>query len=434
MHDYKCVIHVHTDNSPDSLASFEDVVLGAAWGKADVVAVTDHDSLALKPKEGWIEAFGHRFLLLVGEEVTTASGGHYLALGIERPVEPGLPAGRVIEEVASQGGAGFIEHPFFKGNPWFRAPAAAWPDWNVAGFTGLSVFNFTSDWGNRITPLGFLLYGAWPGLAVDRPTPKTVKKWDELAGFGRVVGIGTVDAHLYTARLGRWTLEAHPFRYFFHSIRTHILTDQPLSGDLEHDREVFLRALKSGSCFISNDYLGEGEGFLFYAVDETGRVVARMGESVEAPSGVTLVVRCPEIRRAGGVSRGEKGVTLLRVTMIHDGRAELVRTYAVDHGGGGWLMSEKGVTSTPGGRWLMSEKEIKGTPEGVASIQGERSYSNGRFEAVHLAYILNGAPMLTYNVKGTGAYRVEVEMKIHGRLKPWIYSNNIYLTRPDLAE
>lgn len=410
MYDYRCVIHVHTDNSPDSLASFQDVARGAAWGKADVVVVTDHDSLALKPLEGWIEAHGHKFLLLVGEEVTTASGGHYLALGINRPIKRGLPAQRVIEEVAGQGGVGFIEHPFFKGNPWFKAPPTPWSDWEVYGFTGLSVFNFTSDWGSRITPPEFFIYGIWPGLAVDRPNPRTLNKWDELAADRRAVGIGTVDAHLFMARLGGRAFEVHPFRYFFHSIRTHILTDHPLhrlDGDLEHDRDLFLKALKSGSCFISNDYLGEGEGFLFEALDETGQSVARMGESVTVSPGATLLVRCPEIRRTGSTADRKESV-ILRVTIRHNGRVKCVGLYTGDHESGRWVVNERGRISPA---------------TGVARLSG------GRRQAVSAKSVFDGAPTLTYNAKEAGAYRTEVEMKIHGRFKPWIYSNHIYLKR-----
>jgi len=77
----------------------------------DVIAITDHDSLAgaLAARELW--AHGHyRFDLIVGMEVT-ALEGHIIALYLEDPVPSLRPVDDVLEAVHKQGGICIIPHP-----------------------------------------------------------------------------------------------------------------------------------------------------------------------------------------------------------------------------------------------------------------------------------------------------------------------------------
>jgi hypothetical protein len=72
----------------------------------------------------------------------------------------------------------------------------------------------------------------------------------------------------------------------FRFIRTHVLCERALTGELAHDRKQVYSALRSGRCFIAVDSLAPARGFRFEAGD------VPMG--AEAPAGRrTLNVRTP---------------------------------------------------------------------------------------------------------------------------------------------
>lgn len=282
--DYTGVIHIHTVYSGDSSAELSDVINCAKRFNVDFVIITDHNSLGYKPFEGWYD----NILVLVGEEISPSEGNHYLALDIKEVIEPSSNPQAFINEVLTQGGFGFIEHPFFYGNHHihpFNISPSPWTDWNVEGFTGLSIFNYTSDGGERMRLYSFPIFYAFPGLDKDRPNINTVKKWDELTLTRKTVGIGTADAHLYTVKLLFFNAPAWPFTYYFNSIRTHILTKNLLSPE-----EVY-SSLKEGHCYISHNYLGNPKGFLFWADD--GGTVYIMGDELRFREGIRLFVRSP---------------------------------------------------------------------------------------------------------------------------------------------
>ena len=67
MHDLACVVHLHSTHS-DGTGTVPEIARAAARAKADVVLLTDHDTLEAKRRgeEGW---YGD-VLLLAGEEVS----------------------------------------------------------------------------------------------------------------------------------------------------------------------------------------------------------------------------------------------------------------------------------------------------------------------------------------------------------------------------
>jgi len=102
-------LHCHTGASFDCLASPESVVATAARRGLTHLAITDHDRIdgALRARD----AAPAGLTVLVGEEVRTAEGD-LIALFLERPVPPGLPAHDTIALVREQGGLVGIPHPF----------------------------------------------------------------------------------------------------------------------------------------------------------------------------------------------------------------------------------------------------------------------------------------------------------------------------------
>jgi predicted metal-dependent phosphoesterase TrpH len=101
-------LQVHTDVSPGSRASPEDVVEAAVDAGLDGLAITNHDTL-----EGYeaVNALAPANLTVIpGVEVTTTQG-HLLALDINE-VPPQTDPLAVIHTVHEQDGVAILSHPF----------------------------------------------------------------------------------------------------------------------------------------------------------------------------------------------------------------------------------------------------------------------------------------------------------------------------------
>jgi predicted metal-dependent phosphoesterase TrpH len=111
----KADLHIHTHHSDGTASVPELLRYVAGWGELQVIAITDHDTIA-----GALEArrlassFGVE--VVVGEEVSTAEG-HLLALFIEEWLPPGRPAAETIAAVHAQGGLCIAAHPFDRAVP-----------------------------------------------------------------------------------------------------------------------------------------------------------------------------------------------------------------------------------------------------------------------------------------------------------------------------
>jgi predicted metal-dependent phosphoesterase TrpH len=104
-------IHVHTTAS-DGLASPPQVLEAAKRQGLDIIAITDHDSVAgaLAARELHARR-GYAFDLIVGTEVTTARGVHLLALFVEERIPSFRSMEWTFEAVARQGGICIAPHP-----------------------------------------------------------------------------------------------------------------------------------------------------------------------------------------------------------------------------------------------------------------------------------------------------------------------------------
>ena len=276
--DYAGVMHVHTTYSHDAHGTLEDVVRAANAQRLDFVVLTEHNTLQplRDGKAGW---HGNT-LVLVGMELSTR-GGHYLALNVSEEFDyQKMTAQQVINEVKRQGGLGFIAHPFFKKRPW--------TDWTVSGMTGIEAYNVAHDaldenklrlavWTLTATPTAFYM------SLVDRPYDP-LRVWDSLIEHqGRVVGIGSTDAHEFHA-VG---MTFAPYSIMFQLIRTHVLVPDPvLTPQGVYD------ALRQGHAYLSVELMAPASGFHFSAA-RGGAVVAIMGDEIPDEPGLTLVAELP---------------------------------------------------------------------------------------------------------------------------------------------
>ena len=262
--DVTGVIHIHTVYS-DGAGTIEEIARIANQEQLDYLIVTDHNTLkALRDgKQGWYSMT----LVLIGTEIS-ARAGHYLALNVHEEINRNQPTQAIIDEVNRQGGLGFIAHPYFK--------KRRWTDWTVRGFTGIEGFNVAHEALDK-NPLKLVLWSMTMSPAslylsiLERPYDP-LAKWDEqIQQRGKVVGIGSSDAHEIRV-LG---LKIAPYEILFQLIRTHLLipAGSPLAEQTIYD------ALRQGHAYFSVDLLTDAKGFTFMA-DDAKRVLGIMGDEV----------------------------------------------------------------------------------------------------------------------------------------------------------
>jgi hypothetical protein len=288
MHDLACVVHLHSLHS-DGTGTVPDIARAARRARADVVLLTDHDTLAARHRgeEGW---YGD-VLLLAGLEVSPRRRNHYLAFGLDHEIDhTGLDAAGICRAVRDAGGFGFAAHPFSRGSERFRdrAPGMPFEDLDCEALDGLELWSFVNDTGEALRGVADIVrFVLTPDRVLDHPPERNVRTWERLCRARRVTAIGGLDAHQFGKRIGRFVpLRLMSYRRSFRFIRTHVLCERPPVGELERDRSQVFDALRAGRCYIAVDSVAPARGFRFEAGD--------LPMGAEAPAGRrALQVRVP---------------------------------------------------------------------------------------------------------------------------------------------
>ncbi len=262
--DYAGVIHLHSRYSYDGRIPVPAILAAARANKIDFVLLTDHSTM--QARVDGLEGWNNGVLLIVGEEVAPRFN-HYLAFGHAKAVdcaekEPELPPQLYIDRVTALGGFGFIAHPDHAGTSLFRVKKYPWQEWSVTGYAGLGIWDFMTDWQNSLTGwLRAILSYAAPAFFLRGPCPATIERWDMLTREGAVVGIGELDNHDTLKRVLGFNVPVFPFTRVLNLLRTHILTERPLTGNGQDDIRDVLSSLKKGHCYVSLDYFHSAAGF-----------------------------------------------------------------------------------------------------------------------------------------------------------------------------
>jgi hypothetical protein len=280
LHDVACAVHLHSTYS-DGTGTVKQIVKAARRSEVDVVLLTDHDTLAARNEEGWHGPV----LLLVGEEVSPRRKNHYLAFNLEKPIDHrGMSPPEVVEAVRDAGGFGFAAHPFSRGSERFRRLGAGMPfeELDCDALEGIELWSFATDTGEAIPSVGAALrFIATPHRVLDHPPESNVREWDRLCSLRKMTAIGGLDAHQVGIRVGPVVpLRLMSYRRSFRHMRTHVLCEEALTGDLDHDRDQVYSALRAGRCYIAVDSVSPARGFGFWATSPTGAVP--MGSEVPA--------------------------------------------------------------------------------------------------------------------------------------------------------
>lgn len=310
-------LHMHTLLS-DGAKGHQDLGRIAAQAGLDFIVVTDHN--VYRPDlDGWVGDT----LVLVGEEVhdpeRQPQSSHTLCFAIREDVSPhGGDPQALMAAVLAQGGFTFLAHPFERDVAEFLPePNISWRDWGVDGYAGIELWNTMSEFKSVLkTKAQAVLYAYAPDLAISGPYPETLHKWDELLAERRVAALGGSDAHGMVYQLGPFTRTVHPYDYLFRCVNTHLLSEEPLDGNLEHDRAVIYGALRIGRGFLGYERPGGIAGFGFSA--RSGGHEATMGETLAFRDMVELRVSVPGRARVRLLRNGQA------VAQAVDSRLQLV--------------------------------------------------------------------------------------------------------------
>jgi hypothetical protein len=296
--DVSCVLHLHTTYS-DGTATVDELVTAAASTDVDVVLLTDHDSLGAR-RDGW-EGRHAGVSLLVGTEVSPKQG-HYLAFGVDREIpHAGRSALQIAGAVRDAGGVGFAAHPFSSGGRMLVPGLArrivlphAWPALDdPRGCDGIELWSLTTDaaegWRTPAEAVRWLRDPA-PAIAAG-PPPHHLRRWDELSSRRRLPAIGGLDGHQPGIRVRGRVMTPLPHRRTFDLLRTHLLCERALTGDVESDWQTVLPALAAGAAWLTCPCVAPAHGARLWAERPDGTIVPMGGEGPAVPS--VLRVRLP---------------------------------------------------------------------------------------------------------------------------------------------
>ena len=246
LYDSAGAIHIHS-NLSDGTGAMPEIIRQAQQAQLDYFIVTDHEHL--EAREQGYEGWRGDTLCLIGEEITPRFHNHYLAFNIRKPIRGRGNWRRpqaFIDETRRQGGIGFIAHPIGEDYP-LRVMAHPWLDWDVSGFTGIEVWAYMHDWARnlKLRSLGQALKD--PDALLNGPHPKALERWDAIGKKRPVAAIGTLDIHAKNAP-GLPCAKIFPYQHAFQTIRTHVLTQDPLARNdpFEAGRQVY-DALEKGA-------------------------------------------------------------------------------------------------------------------------------------------------------------------------------------------
>ncbi|HUV90842.1 MAG TPA: CehA/McbA family metallohydrolase [Anaerolineae bacterium] len=364
IYEYVGNTHVHTRYS-DGEAVHAQIAQAAAEARLNFVIATDHN-VWVDGCEGYYNAGEYtgggytggehtgKVLLLVGEEVHDVRRlppvNHLLAYNAEAELAPlaSDPQG-LIDEVNQRGGFSFLAHPYEY--PSAISPdlnAIPWADWGVTGYTGLEIWNYMSEFKSLLrNKVATIFYAYFPALGLRGPFRATLRQWDRLLSQGhRIAAIGGADAHGTLFSLGPLRRAVFPYAYLFRCVNTHILTERPLNGRLEHDKPLVYDALRAGHTWVGYDLLAPTAGFRFNA--HSINTKATVGDELRRTGATVFEVQTPyagDIRLILDGSGVPTAVVArasgraLKYTTAQPGtyRVEVYRTYRL--GRRGWIFS-----------------------------------------------------------------------------------------------
>jgi len=380
-HEYRGMLHSHSELSHDSAAAFPEIVAALKKIDVDFICMTDHYEKGLADYSlGWNGMHGG-ILFIRGYE-------------LDHGLMPwGIPEGTVF--AASDEPRALAKRIRELGAVLFYSHTEKDRMWDLPELEGMEIYNIHTDYLEepkgiiqKMLPQLLLTVKPYPQQSlriIFDPPAGQLARWDDLNRTRHITGIAANDTHqnvgvraIYTPNdtvilkgtgekhkiikefklnfLTRallklccgpltpdqefWRFELDAYHVSGHHVNTHVL-----AKDLTE--ESILDALRAGRAFVAFTAIADATGFITYIEGDQGKVV--MGESIAYQPGMQLVAAAPN----------------------------QCRFLLLNHG-----------------------KEI-------ARAEGARC---------------------TFDIPGPGKYRIEAHLNILGEWTPWIYANPIEVT------
>lgn len=283
--------HVHTVRS-DGSGTVNDVARAAGRAGLDFVILTDHGDGTRPPDP---PRYVNGVLIVDGVEIST-TGGHYVALGMDKAPYPlaGAPDA-VVEDVRRLGGLGIAAHP---GSP---KPGLGWADWRVPA-DAIEWLNADSEWRDEAWPVLARALATYPFRApetlaalLDRPAD-ILARWDALGARRRMPALAAADAH---ARFGfgrqadpdtsAWHVPLPGYEASFRAFANRVQLRRPWTGEPAADARALLDAIGEGRIYTVIDALASPGALRLTATN--GHAEVSMGEWLASSATTRLRAR-----------------------------------------------------------------------------------------------------------------------------------------------
>lgn len=242
-------IHIHSVYS-DGTGDIETISKAAKNAGLDWIIVTDHNSFEIE------EGIYNGVYVIKGEEISPKDENHYLALGINKYIQPNVNAKHNIEAVKLNGGFGFAAHADESDYRRNSHQPIKWTNKNITP-DGVEIWNWFSEWANNLNDRNIfsLAYAyLFKHNLVKEANATTIKWWDKLNNTSDKIipAIGGIDAHALKIKGYVIPVTIFPYQDMFKTIVNVISSNKPFAKDFETRKTQILEAIKTGRNLIIN--------------------------------------------------------------------------------------------------------------------------------------------------------------------------------------
>ena len=247
-------IHIHSVYS-DGTGNVDSISKAAKKAGLDWIIITDHNSFEIE------EGIYNGVYVIKGEEISPKDENHYLALGIDKYIQPNTDAKHNVEAVKLNGGFGFAAHPNegvnSQGCPRLnKHQPIKWTNKNIIP-DGVEIWNWFSEWADNLNDRNiFTLAYAFlcKNKLVKSANSNVLFWWDNLNNVSAkiVPAICGIDAHALKIKDYIIPVTIFPYESMFKTIVNIVTSDEEFKTDFFARKEQILEALKSGRNLIIN--------------------------------------------------------------------------------------------------------------------------------------------------------------------------------------
>ena len=246
---YNGAIHIHSLFS-DGTGNIDLISKSAKKAGLSWIIITDHNNFDIE--EGIINGV----TVIKGEEISSKSRNHYLALGINECINPSENIQKSIETVRNYGGFGFAAHPDESDSRSNSHKPIKWTDKNIIP-DGIEIWNWFSQWADNYNSKNIfnIAYSYFfKNKLVKKPYRVTLDWWDRLNNKeGKIVpAIGGIDAHALKIKDYIFPVTVFPYKFLFKTITNQIILNEPLDNNFDIRKKQIITALKNGNNLIFN--------------------------------------------------------------------------------------------------------------------------------------------------------------------------------------